>query len=34
VLRHDGTIDDSVTRRSQTRLDIEELRLTGIEPFD
>jgi monovalent cation/hydrogen antiporter len=33
-LRHDGTIDDSVARRIQTLLDIEELRLTGVEPFD
>jgi CPA1 family monovalent cation:H+ antiporter len=32
-LRHDGSIDDSVARRLQTRLDIEELRLTGVEPL-
>lgn len=28
-LRRDGTVDDAVARRIQTRLDIEELRLTG-----
>lgn len=28
------TIDDSVTRRVETRLDIEELRLTGVEPLE
>ncbi|WP_277601730.1 cation:proton antiporter [Rhodococcus sp. X156] len=33
-LRHSGTIDDSVALRVQTRLDIEELRLTGIDPLD
>lgn len=33
-LRHSGTIDDSVARDIQTRLDIEELRLTGIDPID
>jgi monovalent cation/hydrogen antiporter len=33
-LRHEGTIDDAVARRVQTRLDIEELRLTGVEPID
>lgn len=33
-LRRDGTIDDSVARRVQTRVDIEELRLTGVEPID
>jgi len=32
-LRHEGTIDDSVARQIQTRLDIEELRLTGVEPL-
>ena len=32
-LRREGTIDDAVSWRIQTRLDIEELRLTGIEPF-
>jgi len=31
-LRRDGTVDDSVARRVQSRLDIEELRLTGVEP--
>jgi len=33
-LRRDGTIDDSVALRIQTRLDVEELRLTGVEPLD
>jgi Na+/H+ antiporter len=33
-LRREGTIDDSVARRVQTRIDIEELRLTGVEPPD
>jgi CPA1 family monovalent cation:H+ antiporter len=33
-LRHVGTIDDSIARRIQIRLDIEGLRLTGVEPFD
>jgi NhaP-type Na+/H+ and K+/H+ antiporter len=33
-LRHSGTIDDGVARLVQTRLDIEEQRLTGIEPKD
>jgi monovalent cation/hydrogen antiporter len=33
-LRDVGTIDDSVARRIQIRLDIEGLRLTGVEPFD
>lgn len=33
-LRHSGTIDDSVAREIQTRLDVEELRLTGIDPID
>ncbi|SDL18112.1 monovalent cation:H+ antiporter, CPA1 family [Nocardioides sp. YR527] len=33
-LRQSGTIDDSVARDIQTRLDIEELRLTGIDPID
>src|SRR3954454_20384461 len=33
-LRRDGAIDDSVARRVQTRIDIEELRLTGVEPID
>lgn len=31
-LRHEGTIDDSVARQIQTRLDIEELRLTESSP--
>lgn len=33
-LRREGTIDDTVALRIQTRLDIEELRLTGVEPFE
>jgi Na+/H+ antiporter len=33
-LRRDGSIDDSVARRIQTRLDLEVLRLTGVEPFE
>jgi hypothetical protein len=33
-LRRDSTIDDSVALRIQTRLDLEELRLTGVEPLD
>lgn len=32
-LRRENTIDDAVAWRIQTRLDIEELRLTGVEPF-
>jgi CPA1 family monovalent cation:H+ antiporter len=33
-LRHEGVVDDSIARHIQTRLDIEELRLTGVEPLD
>ena len=33
-LRRDGTVDDAVARRVQARLDVEELRLTGVEPID
>jgi CPA1 family monovalent cation:H+ antiporter len=33
-LRRDGTIDDPVARQLQTRLDGEELRLTGIDDID
>ncbi|MGY1812310.1 Na+/H+ antiporter [Blastococcus sp. SYSU D00820] len=33
-LRRQSAIDDSVARRVHTRLDIEELRLTGVEPVD
>jgi CPA1 family monovalent cation:H+ antiporter len=33
-LRHAGTIDDAVARQIQTRLDIEELRLTGVDPLE
>ena len=32
-LRRDGTVDDLVALRLQTRLDVEELRLTGTDPF-
>ncbi|GLJ62823.1 putative Na(+)/H(+) exchanger [Microbacterium barkeri] len=31
-LRADGSVDDGVVNRIQARLDLEELRLTGIEP--
>lgn len=33
-LRREGTIDDTEARRIQTRIDIEELRLTGVEPVE
>jgi len=33
-LRRNGTIDDTIARHIQTRLDIEELRLTGVEPLE
>jgi CPA1 family monovalent cation:H+ antiporter len=33
-LRRDGTIDDAVARRVQTRLDNEELRLRGVEHLE
>jgi Na+/H+ antiporter len=33
-LRHSGTVDDPVALQLQTRLDIEELRLTGVDPLD
>jgi NhaP-type Na+/H+ or K+/H+ antiporter len=33
-LRLAGTVDDSVARRLQTRLDVEEQRLTGVETYD
>src|SRR3954454_3653198 len=33
-LRREGAIDDSVARRVQTRIDIEELRLPGVDPVD
>jgi Na+/H+ antiporter len=33
-LRREGTVDDSVARRIQTRLDVEEQRLTGVDPVD
>lgn len=33
-LRREGTVDDVVARRIHTLLDVEELRLTGVEPLD
>jgi CPA1 family monovalent cation:H+ antiporter len=33
-LRRDGVIDDAIARQFQTRLDVEEQRLTGVEPFE
>jgi CPA1 family monovalent cation:H+ antiporter len=33
-LRLAGTVDDTVARRLQTRLDVEEQRLTGVETYD
>jgi CPA1 family monovalent cation:H+ antiporter len=33
-LRLAGTVDDTVARRLQTRLDVEEQRLTGVEDID
>ncbi|HET9873925.1 MAG TPA: Na+/H+ antiporter [Propionibacteriaceae bacterium] len=33
-LRRTGAIDDAVARQIQTRLDIEELRLTGVDPLE
>ena len=33
-LRREGVVDDAVARRVQSRLDVEELRLTGVEPID
>jgi Na+/H+ antiporter len=33
-LRREGAIDDSVARSVQARIDIEELRLTGVDPVD
>lgn len=33
-LRLAGTVDDTVARRIQTRLDVEEQRLTGVEDLD
>jgi CPA1 family monovalent cation:H+ antiporter len=33
-LRAEGTVDDEVVREIRTRLDVEELRLTGIEPLE
>jgi monovalent cation/hydrogen antiporter len=33
-LRREGTVDDSVARRVQTRLDLEKLRLNGVDPLE
>ncbi len=33
-LRREGAVDDAVARRVQWRLDVEELRLTGVEPVE
>jgi hypothetical protein len=33
-LRLAGTVDDTVARRIQTRLDVEEQSLTGVEDID
>ena len=33
-LRRAGTVDDLVVRRISTRLDLEQVRLQGIEEFD
>lgn len=33
-LRREGAVDDSVVTQIQTRLDVEELRITGIETLD
>lgn len=33
-LRRNGSIDDTVARQLETRLDIEELRLTGVDPLE
>jgi CPA1 family monovalent cation:H+ antiporter len=33
-LTHDGVIDDAVARGIQARLDVEEIRLSGIEPME
>lgn len=33
-LRRNGSIDDTVARQLQNRLDVEELRLTGVEPLE
>jgi NhaP-type Na+/H+ or K+/H+ antiporter len=34
ALRLAGTVDDTIARRLQTRLDVEEQRLTGVEIYD
>ena len=33
-LRRDGTVDDLVVRRISARLDLEQVRLQGIEDYD
>lgn len=33
-LRREGAVDDAVARRVQARLDVEELRLSGVEPVE
>ena len=33
-LRREGKVDDAVARRVQARLDVEELRLSGVEPVE
>ena len=33
-LRREGVVDDAVVTRIQTRLDVEELRITGVEVLD
>ena len=33
-LRREGLVDDTILRQVQTRLDIEELRLSGVEPVE
>ena len=33
-LRRDGSVDDGVARQIQARLDVEELRLTGIQTVE
>ena len=34
ALRRDGTVDDLVVRRVEAHLDLEELRLSGVEEYD
>jgi hypothetical protein len=33
-LRREGAVDDAVVTQIQTRLDVEELRITGVEALD